>query len=110
MSIRLWRGAAIATVIFLGGCNDRVRLNADEAYDLADAAQANARSALGRNEEQDSQITALERKVQDLESTVQDLESKLSALGSTLSENARIANENGRLMDERWEAYKRHVH
>lgn len=103
MSKRLPYEIALSAALLLGSCNDRVRLNASEAYDLADVANANARNALAKNEEQESDID-------DLEQEVSELESKVSSLESTVAQNARISNENARLMDDRWEAYKRHTH
>lgn len=86
----------LALALLAGSCSDRLRLNASDAYDLADAAQANARTALSQNEDQESEISDHERQVR-------SLELRVSSLEDVTSDNARIAN-------ARWDAYQRHTH
>lgn len=103
MPKRLAYELIIAGGLILGSCTERLRSEASNAYDLADAAQANARTALVQNEEQDGAID-------DLEEKVGDLEAKVAALQTALSENVEVANNNARLLDERWQAYLSHTH
>lgn len=60
--------------LFVSGC-DTPMSKAEQAVDIADAADANARSALSR-------IDDLEVKNRDLESQISSLESRLSELES----------------------------
>lgn len=76
-----WERAALL-VLLLGSCGKQVHLSevsADDAYDLADAAQANARTALSRIEalQSDSRSGDLSEDVRRLRSTVDDLEVRL---------------------------------
>lgn len=103
LSSRLPKAISLLAVLLLGSCERPVRLNASEALDLADAAQANARNALAQNEEQESEIDELKRKMGELESEV-------SSLQATARGSAETANRNARLLDQRWEAYQRHTH
>jgi len=68
---------AILLVVGLSGCGKMPMGRAEEAYDLADAAQANARTALGRSEDFESRISDLEGVKDDLETRISDLETKL---------------------------------
>ena len=95
--------AATLIALLLGSCDNRIRASAADAFDLADVAQVNARSALSQNEEQASKIEELERKVRALELRLSDVE-------AVNLEQARITNENARLLDERWDAYRSHTH
>ena len=76
-----WERAALL-VLMLGSCGKQVhwsKYSADDAYDLADAAQANARTALSRIEalRSDSYPSDLSEEVRRLRGTVDDLERRL---------------------------------
>lgn len=85
--------AVLLAAAFLGSCNDVPKIDASGAYDLADAAQANARTALSQNDDQQTKIDELERRVRDLEATDDALKADLRSLRTTVNNNARIYND-----------------
>lgn len=86
-------GAFVLVAVFLGSCDDGRRVSTFDAYDLADAAQANARTALAQNEDQESRIDDLERKVRDLQSMNDAISSDLDTLRDAITDNADIFNQ-----------------
>lgn len=100
MPKRLFCEALVLAALFLGSCNDRVWRDASEAYDLADAAHANARTALERADELESKVNDLERKLDDLDSR----EDRLTE--ATIDDVRAIKDELAQLA----ETYNRHTH
>lgn len=94
----------------LGSCSGPLGTKDDRAFDLADVANANARTALSQNEEQGSEIAEQDSEIEALQAKVRDLEAQLASASDALAENTKVANANAELIDLRWEAYRAHTH
>ncbi len=82
--------AVILSGLLTAACAETPGSRADKAYDLADAAQVNARTALGRLEEQDGRIEELEKRIKAQAEQIEFLVSDRDRLNkdvSTLFEN-----------------------
>ena len=64
----------------LAGCGPTPMSKAEEANDLADAAQANARTALGRLEEMEGRVSDLEDENRSLKVEIASRESEIATL------------------------------
>jgi len=76
------RGFVLAGALALLGCGETPGQKAEQAYDLADAAQANARTALSKGEDHDSRITDLESSHSEQETEIAQLRSDIDSLKS----------------------------
>jgi TolA-binding protein len=90
--------ALILIILATAGC-DTPMSKAERAIDLSDAANANARSALSRvqeleseNEKLESEIDSLETQISNLEGDISSLKRDNSVLFSTVDNNARAYN------------------
>lgn len=91
----------VLAALLLGSCGERLhwtQYNADEAYDLADTANANARTALMRIESLSSRVgdesgSDLGSDIRMLRARIDDLESSFNSLRQTVNNNADAYNQ-----------------